>query len=121
MSENAVRDEGPQPDERDLEETPVPPVAVVPDDGVREIRPIVWLEDPTIDENLYDFRPIDRDGEGEEAALDFAPKALSAVVPVASSTSPVDTDTPENPAPVVKDSGQPKANASGTPTSSVSK
>lgn len=85
------------------------------DDGVRELSPLVWLDDPNEmhDDTMFDFRPIDREGLDEIVA----PKDSSAQES-ADSSEPEEPATPVTPVPAEKVSGEPKVSEPSTPTSS---
>lgn len=90
-----------------IADTPLPPVdpnsytedsveleVVELDDGVREIRPLVFDKNDS-DDNLYDFRPVPVEStrlNGTDGSDDKNPKALSALVPVVSLTSDAVTE-----------------------------
>lgn len=92
---------------------------VAPAKPVREIDAVIFFDrlDPDAEENLYDFRPtndIDEDIEEEEVV---APKVLSAQELADSLGVSEEELSQETPAPAEKDSGQPKDESPGVPTS----
>jgi hypothetical protein len=83
------------------------------EDEAQEIKIFSFMsDDPDEEDNLYDFRPIDRP---EPEVVD--PKDSSAPESVDSSETPV-TEPQEPTAPAEKDSGEKPGSESGTPTSS---